>query len=54
MNKCLKCGDSYQSKLTHERLCKSKQDPPKRLEFIGFSNGWGESNCFLNSALQVL
>lgn len=20
----------------------------------GFSNGWGESNCFLNSALQIL
>lgn len=31
---------------------KSPAAPPSSV--IGFSNGWGESNCFLNAALQVL
>ncbi|OMJ90789.1 hypothetical protein SteCoe_6769 [Stentor coeruleus] len=31
-----------------------KKKPPSILEIIGFHNRWGESNCFLNSALQIL
>ena len=33
---------------------RSKSKSSKEFPIIGFINNWGESNCFLNSALQVL
>ena len=51
MKKCSYCGEKESE--IHMRTCKKRQSV-SQVEIVGFHNRWGESNCFLNSALQIL
>ena len=52
MSVCGECG-KFNSSPAHLKNCKSKKESTK-IDISGFHNRWGESNCFLNSALQIL
>lgn len=51
MSKCGDCGELRG--LHHSKYCRRKPES-SQVEIIGFQNRWGESNCFLNSAIQIL
>lgn len=54
MKNCALCGQASCKNPSHEIYTKKTEAGLSKIEVIGFYNGWGESNCFLNSALQIM